>query len=197
MKTKKRHGMQGIARFRRDNSGATAVEFGLIAIPFFMFIFGTMNLGWFYFNQHLLDRGVEDAARRIRTGEAQKAGVTIAEFRNLVCNSINGNGSYGTPTSTLLDCSKLTILMQSANTWADIGPQSCLTGGNQTASSGTGTDSLVSLSGAQTRRVFMTACYRWEIAGQLPFLKLGNMSGNGSGAHMYSSTVAFVTEEYQ
>jgi len=32
MKTKKRRGMQGIARFWRDESGATAVEFGFIAI---------------------------------------------------------------------------------------------------------------------------------------------------------------------
>ncbi|MBX9925150.1 MAG: pilus assembly protein [Hyphomicrobiaceae bacterium] len=180
--------------FRRNDSGATAVEFGFIALPFFMFIFGIINSGWFFFNQHLLDRGVEDAGRRIRTGEAQKAGVTVSEFRNLVCNSINGNQSYSTPTAGVVDCSKITILLQSANTWAEIGPQACLSAGSQTVSSGTGTNSLTTLSGAQSRRVLMTACYQWDFAGSLPFMKLGNMS---NGAYMYSSSTAFVTEEYQ
>ncbi len=179
--------------FRRNESGATAVEFGFIALPFFMFIFGIINSGWFFFNQHLLDRGVEDAARRIRTGEAQKAGVNVAQFRNLVCNSINGDQSYATNTGGFLDCSKITILLQSGNTWADIGPQGCLSAGSQTVSSGTGTAALTTISGAQSRRVLMTACYQWDFANSLPFLRLGNMA---SGAYMYSSSTAFVTEEY-
>lgn len=181
--------------FRRDESGTTAIEFGFIAIPFLMFVFGTINIGYFYFNQHLLDRGTEDAARRIRTGEAQKAGVNVGEFRNLVCNAANGSESYAPPTSGgLIDCSKLTILLQSANDWGDIAPQSCLSAGNQTSSSGNANDALTTISGTQGRRVLVTACYRWDTAAVLPFLKLGNMS---SGSYMYSSSVAFVSEEYQ
>ena len=40
-----RHGLAFAARLRSDRSGATAVEFALVAIPFLMLIFAIIELG--------------------------------------------------------------------------------------------------------------------------------------------------------
>lgn len=186
-------------RFRRDDAGATAIEFAILALPLFMFIFGIMNTGYFFFNQHMLDRGVEEASRRVRTGEAQKLGTNVGAYRNLICNAANGNISaantgYGPPPSNgIIDCSKVTVLLQSAGDWADLGGQSCFSAGNQSTSTGNPTDSLSGVVGTQGRIVLITACYRWDLPGQLPFLRITNLGDS----FLYSSSAAFRTEEYQ
>lgn len=183
----------------RDERGSTAVEFGFLVIPLFMFLFGIINTGYYFFNQHLLDRGVEEASRRVRTGESQKLGATVGAYRNLVCNAANfnissSNTGYGPPpTSGLIDCSKLTILMQNAADWGGIQQQNCRTAGNQSQSTGNANDTLSSAVGTQSRVVIITACYSWPFAQQLPFAE----RFFGTEPIIYSSTAAFRTEDYQ
>lgn len=172
----------------------------MLILPLMMFVFGIINTGYYYFNAHMLDRGVEEAGRRIRTGEAQNGNITIGQFRNLVCNAANGlvsssNNGYGTPPSSgFIKCGKLTVLMQSANSWGTLGAQSCVTAGNQSNNTGNAADALSGSVGTQERVVLVTACYTWELAKNLPFLKLGNRP---DGSVLYSSSTAFRTEAYQ
>lgn len=187
-------------RFARSEKGTTALEFGMLVLPLMMFVFGIINTGYYYFNMHLLDRGMEEAGRRVRTGEAQKGGITVGQFRNLVCNAANGrvgatNDGYGAPPAGgLIDCSKMTILMQNASDWATLGSQSCLTAGNQSQSTGSSGDAIGGAVGSQERVVLVTACYTWELAKYLPFLALGNRP---DGSVLYSASTAFRTEAYQ
>jgi Flp pilus assembly protein TadG len=83
------HGRRGNARrFRRSQSGSVAVEFGLLAIPFFALLFALIETCVIYFSTANLDSVVADAGRLIRTGQAQSSGMTENDFRDLICDQM-------------------------------------------------------------------------------------------------------------
>jgi Flp pilus assembly protein TadG len=49
--------------FFKNNRGAAAVEFALVALPVFMFIFGIMQTAWIVWAENLLHVSVDTAAR--------------------------------------------------------------------------------------------------------------------------------------
>lgn len=55
-----RHHLRGI---KRNEQGVSAVEFGLIFTPFFMFLVGIFDLGHMYYGNAVLVGAVNDAAR--------------------------------------------------------------------------------------------------------------------------------------
>jgi hypothetical protein len=169
-------------RFAKDASGATAVEFGIVALPFFMMVFGIINIGMYYYTVNSVDRGLEDATRRIRTGELQNCSASVGDFKTLMCNSA----------SSYIDCNKLNLLIQSAPDWGGLALQSCTSAGALTPGSGTPGQDLADLAGNQNAVVLITACYQWETAKYLPFLTLGD-STNGL---IIQSTSAFRTEPF-
>ncbi|HYD44803.1 MAG TPA: TadE/TadG family type IV pilus assembly protein [Phenylobacterium sp.] len=73
-------------RFRRAESGAAAVEFGLVALPFFMLMWAIIELGMVFFVDVTLDNAVGRMSRQIRTGEFQSAGGTAETFKSAVCS---------------------------------------------------------------------------------------------------------------
>lgn len=52
-----------INAIRRDEQGASAVEFGLVAIPFFTFLIGIFDLGHNYYGHAILAGAINEAAR--------------------------------------------------------------------------------------------------------------------------------------
>jgi len=56
-----------------DQSGATAIEFALIAPLFFAIIFSTFEAGWMVIEATMLDRAVDLAVRDIRIGSTTAA----------------------------------------------------------------------------------------------------------------------------
>ena len=58
-------------RFVRDQRGASAVEFALIAPLFFGLTFSIIEAGWYFFVNSAVDASVSTASRLIRTGQAQ------------------------------------------------------------------------------------------------------------------------------
>lgn len=83
--TARRRGWRGFIR-RRD--GAVAVEFAMIAVPFFALLFAILETALLFFAGQILETGVYNASRQIRTGQAQSQGFTAAQFRDAVCGEI-------------------------------------------------------------------------------------------------------------
>ena len=86
-------------RFVRQQDGAAAVEFGLVAAPFLALIFAIMETAIVFFSGQALETAVADSARLIMTGQAQTQGFNQAAFKNAVCAKIYGlfdcqNGVY-------------------------------------------------------------------------------------------------------
>ena len=57
--------------FRRSDSGATAVEFAIVAFPFFALLGVIIETGSMMFTEFGLQSAVQEAARQARTGQAQ------------------------------------------------------------------------------------------------------------------------------
>ena len=80
---------------RRNEQGFTAVEFGMVATPFLMFLFGIINVGLMYFTTFTIENATESAARAIRTGQIKTMGVggvlaNKEEFKKQVCDRVPG-----------------------------------------------------------------------------------------------------------
>ncbi len=170
----------------RDQRGTSAIEFGIVAAPFFMFTLGLIGVGLYFFTMSSLEYGVEAAARQIRTGEAQKTALNVGQFKNLVCLAA---GSY-------IDCNKLTVLIQSGDHWTDISPQACVNSNNvQAPSTGSASDAISTYTGVASEVVLVTLCYQWDLAQSFPFLKLGSKA-DGTGSAVVQAATAFRTEPY-
>jgi Flp pilus assembly protein TadG len=174
------------SRWIKDERGTSAVEFAIVATPFFLFVLGLLGLGLYFFTMSSLAYGVEAAARQIRTGQAQKSALTVSQFKNLVCLAA---GSY-------INCNKLSVIIQSGDNWSDITPQPCVdSNNNMVSSTGTGTDTISTYTGAASEVVLVTLCYQWDLAQSFSYLKLGKNT-DGSGSAVVQAATAFRTEPY-
>lgn len=170
----------------RNEDGTAAIEFGIVALPFLMFVIGLLGLGLYFLAGTQLEYGVEAAARKVRTGEAKKDAMTVGEFKQLVCTDA---GSY-------IDCAKLSVILQHASSWSGISPQPCVDSkGNMAGSTGATDEPITNYSGGANEVVLITLCYEWELAASLPFIKLGN-SADGSGPAIIQAATAFKSEPY-
>lgn len=84
---KKRRGWS-VRRFRRDENGVVAVEFGIVALPFFAMMFALIEVGLSFFTSQILETAVNDASRLIMTGTAQGTNISQAQFQQEVCNRL-------------------------------------------------------------------------------------------------------------
>lgn len=82
-------------RFRRDRDGATAVEFALIAGPFFALILAILEVSMVFFTSAVVEDAVLQAARDIRTGRIQNANATEADFRSAICARLGAVADCG------------------------------------------------------------------------------------------------------
>jgi Flp pilus assembly protein TadG len=78
-----------IRAFRRDESGATAIEFAIIAPVLFFTLLSLVEIGVLGMMTSGLDNAVVEASRRIRTGEADAAG-SAAAFEDQICANMGG-----------------------------------------------------------------------------------------------------------
>lgn len=185
-RTKNSGGVHSAVRtFASDKRGTTALEFGIVAMPFMMFAFGIMGTGLHFFTQNALEHAVETTARKIRTGQAQQGGTTVSQFKQMLVAEAG----------PMIDIGKLQVQMQTGNQWTDITPGSCVDAAGD-AASGTGndTDTLDQHGGGAGQVVLVTACYEWELAQILSFLQFDQLN-NGSG--MIQASTTFRTEPFE
>lgn len=168
-------------RWREDRKGATAIEFGILALPFMMMLIGTIAVGLFYFTTFSFENAVERAARLIRIGEVQQSGMSAEEFKDEICSRLPG----------YIDCAgKMRVNVQNYSEFSDIVTPSCTDNDGKLVPPASTTYNA----GSASEVVLVTVCYEWEFAGKLPFIKVGSMP-NGSALIQASTT--FRTEPYE
>lgn len=77
-------------RLSSDERGVTVIEFALLAPLFFAIIGAILQTSVIFLASQVLESAVNDAARTIRTGQAQAEGVTIDGFRSEICGRLYG-----------------------------------------------------------------------------------------------------------
>lgn len=78
-------GRKILRSFVKDREGVTAVEFSMVALPFFILLFGMMEVGIAMFVARMVDNSVISASRLIRTGQAHTSGFTASQFKSQIC----------------------------------------------------------------------------------------------------------------
>ena len=80
----------GRSAFMRDQRGATAVELGLLALPFFSIIGAILETSLVFLSGQVLESAVQDTSRLIRTGQSQGVIYNAADFKASVCDRLYG-----------------------------------------------------------------------------------------------------------
>lgn len=151
--------------FARDERGVTAIEFGVLALPFFTIILAIIQTATMFLASQVLDSAVEDAARRVRTGEA--AGYSLADFRNYMCGY----------TFNLIDCSAIQIKSEVISDFGSVSLNPTV----QTCSSSTCTWSTTWQGfdpGTGRSIIQVSAYYRYPLIVVLPYFNLKNQPDN-------------------
>lgn len=178
-------------RFGADTSGVTAIEFAVVATPFFAFLMGIMTIGTQYMTAHFIEHGVEIAARKLRTGEAQKAGLTQAQFRSLYCDAVG----------FMIDCDeeRLVIHINSEDRFADLPQVQCMTDGQLTPPPGNPGDSVRTRAGDASKAVKVNVCYDWQLGLKLwqSLWRILDPDHTVDGKTILSAATAFRSEPYE
>lgn len=167
------------ALFRKDSSGATIVEFSLIALPFFILIFAIMQVALVFFANVTLDNGVAQAGRMIRTGQAQSQGFDETQFKQKVCESV----------SALPDCeNKLMLDVKSFASFQNVNLEDAIDG-NGNINNGNFEFNM----GGAGDVIVVRAFYEWDLIGSLPVVGLGNLA---NGNRLLDGIAAFRNEPF-
>lgn len=92
----------GLMRGRRRREGSTAVEFALVALPFFVLLFGILEIGLMLLVDALAETAVSDAGRQIRTGLAQEQELEAEDIKARLCANM-GVFSRDCPSRAFID----------------------------------------------------------------------------------------------
>ena len=163
-----------------DNSGLAAVEFALIAVPFFLLLFGLIEISLIFIISTTLEHGLTEASRQIRTGAFQQNPLsTEVTFKQDVCNEL----------FNLLDCPGGLVL--------DVTTFSSFTGSSQPSriDSNGDFDSTNEQFSAGSRNdiVLIRAFYEWELITPVISAPLSNLS---NGNRLIEAGIAFRNEPF-
>lgn len=164
-------------RFAANTRGVAAVEFALVATPFFLTLFAMIEVSMIYLGSIALDNGTQQAARMVRTGQIQGGGGAQV-FRDTVCGE----------SFALLSCgADLYVDVRAYPSFAtiDTAPPVDADGNPIPGQFNTGTAGDV---------VMVRTYYVWPVFTPGLSLFLGNVGS--SGARLLISTTAFRNEPF-
>ncbi|WP_339931044.1 TadE/TadG family type IV pilus assembly protein [uncultured Brevundimonas sp.] len=75
--------------FWRARDGSTAVEFAMVALPFFFMMFAILELGLVFVIDSVLENATAETSRLIRTGRAENSGMTAEQFKTSLCGRMS------------------------------------------------------------------------------------------------------------
>ena len=165
-------------RFVRQQDGAAAVEFALVAAPFLALTFAILETAFVFFAGQTLEAAAADSARLIMTGQAQTAGFSQADFKTAVCARIYG----------LFDCANgVYVDVKSYASFAAVNNASPVVNGQLDTSNMTYTP------GGPGCIVVVSLYYQWPIYVSMFGDNLSNLNGN---KRLLVATSVFRNEPY-
>lgn len=179
-----RHGWRArtgrvLAAGRRSDRGAALVEFALVMVPFFFILFGIFEVGFVFWATYELENATSDAARLVRTGQAQSGNLTEDGFKAQICDRV----------SLLGNCTvKLRVDVQNYDSFSELTPPSALDAGGNLKD-----DGYTYAPGSAKRAVLVTSFYEWPLLNILSGVSLSNMA---NGNRLLRASVAFRNEPF-
>ena len=170
--------MRRVRRFVRRSEGTAAIEFALIAMPFFSLMMAIFETTSIYFASTTLEDAVDDVGRTIRTGQAEVDGVTAGQFKQLICDRVN----------ILLSCDgRLVVDVRSFSNFQNVSFPPPLD------SNGKLNNNMQYQIGGPGDVVVVRVFYTWKIMTPVLGATLSNMSGD---ERLLSAATAFRNEPF-
>ena len=167
-------------RLVRSESGATAVEFGLVAAPFLALLIAMFQTAIVFLAGRELDQAVAAASRYIMTGQAQGANMTQAQFNSWVCNYV----------SALFNCNNLMVNVQNYASASSVTTSTPVLTYN---AQGQVNNTWTYAPGGPGDYVVVQVTYQWPVV----LAPLGfNLATLGNGDMQLTSTAVFKNEPY-
>ena len=172
--------LERVVHFRRNQRGATAIEFAILAVPFVMLTFAILESTISFTAQQVISNSTDKLARQIRTGQITLSNTTKSEFRALLCTDISIMVTDG--------CPGLEFDLKSYGSYASVPTNITMTPGGDIDTTGFtynpgGNDTINSL------RVF----YRWPI---ITDMMKGTLSGLPGGKTLLYSSATWKNEPF-
>ncbi len=172
-------------KFKRNRSGATAVEFAIVALPFLSLLFAIIEVALVFFGSLALDNAVDKTSRLIRTGQAQGASMTEAQFKDDICQQIislfNCTNSLRTELVTFTN-------FQAASDFVADASNNPLDGNGDLRDDFTYDDSSEA-----EEIVLVRVFFEWQLMPNFPGIGLANM---GNGNRLVSTVAVFKNEPF-
>jgi Flp pilus assembly protein TadG len=168
-----------VKRFYRQEDGSAAIEFGVVALPFFGMLFAIIETALVFFANQILETANGDAARLIMTGQAQNASFDLNTYKTDLCNRIKG----------LMSCAGISIDVKSYGQFSNadfsrpVNAQGELQKAGFSFNPGTAGDIVV-----------VRAFYEFPIFTSMLGLNLADMKG---GKRLLISTATFRNEPFK
>ncbi|SCB36931.1 TadE/TadG family type IV pilus assembly protein [Rhizobium hainanense] len=184
-----------LREFVRSRDGTAAIEFALLAIPYFLIVFAIIETFVAFTAEQVVSNAVDTLARQIRTGQITAANTTSQQFRQSFCNEI----------AVLITCSS-TEVATPANLYLDVESYSSFASMPTTIPRKSSTDPYSDLSttgftftpgGAKSLNM-VRAYYRWQIITDLlrPYLTNVHPTDGSASVYLIVATAAFQNENY-
>nr|WP_314262637.1 TadE/TadG family type IV pilus assembly protein [uncultured Devosia sp.] len=170
--------------FMGNEAGVTAVEFGLLAVPFFAILGAILETAVVFLAGQLLDSAVQDASRYVRTGQMQAASYNLKQFRDNVCGRLYG----------LFVCDDLFVDVQPLSSFTAVNIKAPVNASCKTkAECALWTRDPTYQPGLGSSIMVVQVYYRWPV-----ILNLGgfNMSNMPSGERILGAAAVFRNEPF-
>jgi len=180
--------------FSRSRDGAAAIEFALLAIPYFLVVFAIIETFIAFAGEQLVSNAVDTMSRRMRTGQITPTNTNVTAFRTEFCNEISilikcSKTEVATPSKLFVDVRNFatfaaiptTIPKTSTAAYADIK-----------------TSDFKYLPGGSGSINMVRAYYRWQVITDLirPYITSVRPTDGSSSYFLIVATSAFQNEQY-
>ena len=186
-------------RLQRSRDGAAAIEFALLAIPYFMIIFAILETFIAFTGEQLVSNAVDTMSRKLRTGQitaglGRSSDMTRTQFRTAFCNEVSilikcSSAEIATPDKLYLD-------VRSFTTFASMPTDLPIVTSGTASSLNTATFQYAP--GGPSTINMLRAYYRWQITTDLvrPYITNLRPAGSMPTDFLIVATAAYQNEAY-
>ena len=187
-----------LLRMLRSRDGAAAIEFALLAIPYFLVIFAIIETFVAYSAEQLLSSATNNLARQIRTGEityglGRSTDMTKVQFRKALCDEIAvlircTASEAATPSKLYIDVNNYTDFSSVPTTIARV---------SSADFADIDTSAFTYNPGGPKTINMVRTFYRWQVVTDLvrPFIT-NIRPADGSSTFLIVATTTFKNEDY-
>ena len=187
-----------LKHFKRNEDGATAIEFAMVSIPFLAVLFAIFETALVFFNASALDAVTANASRQLMTGQIQLNGQTAAQqkttFQNLICPTSGTRPSTALPSQ--FDCSQVTIDVRASSDFSNADTTNALYANPTSAQFTPGSAGQVNI----VRVIYPMPVFLAVLGGTNTNAIQANRTGqvllSGSWVHILMGIAVFKTEPY-